>query len=97
MPKLAKALSRIVIVLNPYCCHRFKTPIWEKIKRPKISNDRERAVVKHLPEREIKCHWNCSQLSNNIGGLGGFSGFDINGSSALSYTGGWWSEGGDDI
>ena len=93
-----KALSRIVTALNPYCSMCDNTPICKKNMRPKIRNDRERAVVKHLPEREMRCHWNCSQLLKDIGRLADFSGFDINGSSASSYGGGWWeSECDDDI
>jgi len=95
-PKLAKALSRIVIVLNPYCCQRDNSPIREKTRRPKIRNERERAVVKHLVEREIKCHWNCSRLSKDIRGLADSSVFDIKGSSASSYDGGRWGSEGDD-
>jgi len=90
-PKLAKALSRIVSALNPYCSFCDNTPIRENIRRPKIRNDRERAVVKDLPEREIRCHSNCSQLSNDIGRPAGLSGFDIKGSSGPSYGGLWES------
>ena len=95
-PKLAKALRRIVIVLNPRCSMCDNFPILEKIRRPKISSDRERTVVKHLPEREIMFRPNCSQLLNDIGNWGDFSGFDAKGLSGFSYGGEWWVSGRDD-
>jgi len=95
-PKLAEAPSRIVIALNQRCCMCDNFPIREKPQRPITRSNRAKAVVKHLHEREIMFDQNCSQLSNDIGGLGDFSGFNINGSPARSYGGGWWVSGRDD-
>ena len=99
-PKLAEAPSRIVIALNQRCCMCDNFPIREKPQRPMTRSNRAKAVVKHLHEREIMFDQNCSQQSNDIGGvgdLGDFSGFDINGSPAPSYGGGWVSGRDDDI
>ena len=95
-PKLAKAVSRIVIELNPRCSMCDSSPICEKARRPIIRSDRERAFVKHLVEREIRLRLSCSRLLNGIGGLGDISGFDINGSSARPWGGGLWEFGRDD-
>jgi len=87
-----------VIALNPRCSARDNFPIREKTRRPIIRSNREKAVAKHLHERDIMFDQNCSRLSKDIEGLGDLSGFNIKGSSALSYGGGLWeSEGGDDI
>ena len=61
-----------------------------------MRSTRQRAVVEHLHEIEIMFDQNCSRLSNDMGGLGDFSGFDINGSSAPSYGGGGWESRCDD-
>jgi len=95
-PKLAKAVSRIVIELNPGCSMWDSSPICEKARRPIIRSDRERAFVKHLVEREIRLRLSCSRLLNSIGGLGDISGVDINGSSARPWGGGLLEFGRDD-
>jgi len=85
-----------VIVLNPRCSMCDNFPIREKIRRPKIRSDRERTVVKHLPEREIMFRQNCSQLLNDIGSWGDFSGSDTKGLSGFLYGGEYWESGRDD-
>jgi len=47
-----------------------------------MRSNRERAVAKHLHERETMFDQNCSPLSKDVEGLGGFLGFDIKGSPA---------------
>jgi len=95
-PKLAKALSRIVIELNPRCSMSDNFPIREKTRRPIIRSDRERALVKHRVEREIMLRQSCSRLPNNIGGPGDFPCFDINASPTTPWCGGLWELGRDD-
>jgi len=88
-PKLAKAPSRIVIALNSRCSARDRSPILEKIRRPIIRSDRERAVAKHLHEREIMFCQNCFRLPKVAKSLGEIS---------ISYSVGLWGlECGDDI
>lgn len=77
-------------------CNNF--PIHEKPQRLITRSNWAKAVVKHLHKREIMFDQNCSQQSNDIGGVSrvaGFSGFDINGLPAPSY-GGRWATGRDD-
>ena len=58
-PKLAKAVSRIVIELNPRCSMCDSSPISEKARRPIIRSDRERVFVKNLFVREIRLRPSC--------------------------------------
>jgi len=77
MPKLAEAPSRIVMVLNPRCSMCDNSPILEKIRRHIIRSDRERAVAKHLQEREIMFRQNIFRLSKGVESLVNVSGSDI--------------------